>query len=383
MVHFALAWAGRGDPAGTRALITERDRLSPWAQALLALAIERLSPGEAQAQTLISDLQTTAVRSATGAHWEDPNGGWQNLNTPLTTTAMVLYALAQREPASTLLAEAMRYLTAHRQARGGWSSRYETAWTLLGLAEAIKGTGELGDSADRAYTAIVNGVPVAVLNSAEPGQTGSLEEMQPVVAQVPVEDLRTNDPNALVIRRDRGAGRLYYRAYLDVSSPVESAPPLNRGLTFARAYYASPQDLSPILSARVGDLVTVRLTLILPNDAYYLLLEDSIPGGAEILDTSLKTSQQGVEGEPLPLYDPARPFESGWGWWYFHPAQIFDNHIAWAADFLPAGTYELTYTLVMLQPGQYGVLPARAWQFYFPEVQGSSAGAVFEIIAGE
>ena len=32
-----------------------------------------------------------------------------------------------------------------------------------------------------------------------------------------------------------------------------------------------------------------------------------------------------------------------------------------------------------LQAGEYRVLPARAWQFYFPDVQGNSAGAVFEI----
>jgi uncharacterized protein YfaS (alpha-2-macroglobulin family) len=67
------------------------------------------------------------------------------------------------------------------------------------------------------------------------------------------------------------------------------------------------------------------------------------------------------------------------GWWYFQGPRIYDDHVAWAADFLPAGTYELTYTLVLLQPGEYRVVPARAWEFYFPDVQGNSAGAVFEI----
>ena len=58
---------------------------------------------------------------------------------------------------------------------------------------------------------------------------------------------------------------------------------------------------------------------------------------------------------------------------------MYDDHIAFTAEYLPAGTYELTYTLVMLQAGEYQVLPARAWLFYFPEVQGTSAGTVFEI----
>jgi len=46
---------------------------------------------------------------------------------------------------------------------------------------------------------------------------------------------------------------------------------------------------------------------------------------------------------------------------------------------LSPGTYELTYTLVLVNPGEYQVLPARAWQFYFPEVQGNSEGDVFKI----
>jgi len=106
-----------------------------------------------------------------------------------------------------------------------------------------------------------------------------------------------------------------------------------------------------------------------------LLVEDYLPAGAEVLDTSLKTSQQGA----TPLYDASRPFDEGWGWWYFGNPQVYDDHIAWAADSLPPGTYELTYQLVILQAGEYRVLPARAWEFYFPEVQGNSAGEVFEI----
>ena len=103
-------------------------------------------------------------------------------------------------------------------------------------------------------------------------------------------------------------------------------------------------------------------------------MEDYIPAGAEILDTNLKTSQQFSE------YDVSDPFGDGWGWWYFNDPQIYDEHITWAVDYLPAGTYELTYILVLNQPGQYRVIPAQAWQFYFPEVQGNSAGMVFEIV---
>jgi uncharacterized protein YfaS (alpha-2-macroglobulin family) len=87
-----------------------------------------------------------------------------------------------------------------------------------------------------------------------------------------------------------------------------------------------------------------------------------------------------VEPSTVQIYDPRRPYEDGWGWWLFNPASIYDDHITWTANFLPAGTYELTYSLLLLQPGEYQVIPARAWQFYFPEVQANSAGETFEIV---
>jgi hypothetical protein len=48
-------------------------------------------------------------------------------------------------------------------------------------------------------------------------------------------------------------------------------------------------------------------------------------------------------------------------------------------DFLPAGTYELTYRITPYLAGEFRVLPARAWQVYFPDVEGASQGEVVVI----
>ena len=175
--------------------------------------------------------------------------------------------------------------------------------------------------------------------------------------------------------------------------PPECQPPGGRGgparpwdqhlagLLSLRGDLRPGRGLRSDQEATAGELVKVRLALTLKNPAYYLLVEDYLPAGAEILNTGLKTSQQALlpEDETLPLYDPEHPFEQGWGWWLFSAPRIFDDHIAWAVDYLPAGTYELTYYLSDLQPGEYRVLPARAWQFYFPDVQGNSSGELFAI----
>ena len=248
------------------------------------------------------------------------------------------------------------------------------AWILLAMDEVMKGTGELGS--DYAFSASLNGRQIAS------GQAGGETQLNPVVTSLPISDLYPHDPNALLIQRDAGTGRLYYTAALNVYRPVEDIAPLDRGISVSRAYYVQGTDLktaTPVSSAKVGDTLTVRLTIVLPTDIYHFVVEDYIPAGAEILNTNLKTSQLGINGEPAPLYDPRDPYSNGWGWWLFNAAQIYDDHISWTASYLPAGTYDLTYTLTILGAGEYKLLPARAWMFYFPEVQGNSAGGMLEI----
>ncbi len=372
--NFALKQAGAGNQASANQLYQVRDQLSPWAKALLALSLDLLSSSSPQVPTLISDLQATAIRSATGVHWETADPDWRNMTSTLSNTAMVVYTLAQLEPASTLIPDAVNYLMSNRQPNGCWNSSYENTWILLSMDEVMKGTGELGSS--YAFSASLNGTQIAS------GQAGGETQLNPVTTSLPVSSLYPHDPNALVIQRDPGTGRLYYTAALNVSRPVEDVAPLDRGIIVSRSYYPQGADLKtavPVTTSKVGNTLTVRLTIVLPNDAYHFMVEDYLPAGAEILNTQLKTSQLGINGEPAPLYDPHDPYSQGWGWWLFDPARIYDDHISWTAAYLPAGTYDLTYTISILQAGEYHLLPTRAWMVYFPEVQGNSAGVVMEI----
>jgi uncharacterized protein YfaS (alpha-2-macroglobulin family) len=382
--EYVLTLAGAGDAGTSQKILEERDQLSPWAQALLALTLESQSPASVDAVTLLSDLQTSAIRSSTGAYWEmrqDEAGrkaAGMNMHTDLSNSAVVLFALAQRDPAAPLVADGMRYLMANRSADGAWFSTYTSAWTLIALNEVVKGTGELGGSFS--FEAVLNQSIIAQ------GQAAGSQQLTSANAEVPAQRMYPDYPNALVIRRGDGTGRLYYAASLTVSRPVEDVSPLSEGLSIARAVYpfgdACPNgDCPAINAARAGEKVTVRLSLTLPHDAYYLAVSDYIPAGAEILDVGLKTTQVGEGGEASTqiTYDPRRPLEGGWGWERFSQPQIYDDHILWTGASVPAGSYELTYTLVLLQPGQFRVVPARAWQLYFPEVQANSAGSVFEI----
>jgi hypothetical protein len=361
----------------------KRDQLSPWAQALLALSFEVVSASDARARDLLANLEATAIRTGSSSNWESDSASWRNPGTPLYTTAVVVYALAQRDPASPVLIEAVRYLSSNRGAHSLWGSSYENAWGILALTEAMKGFGEL--QGDFRFSATLNGGQLAT------GEVSGTNIFTPVSASVPLEYLSPASPNALKISRESGLGRLYYRASLLLNRPVESVQPLNRGMEISRAYYDGsclaavrnqPGSCAPLSTLQLApnSRLTARLTLTLPRDSYYVMLEDHLPAGTEILDQTLNTSQQGEDGTVVQvLYEPDDPFARGWGWWYFGEPQVRDDRITWTADYLPAGTYELTYTLIPAQAGEFRVLPAHAWQAFFPDVQGTGAGTIFEI----
>ena len=385
-IQFVLMQANSSDEAKINQLYDARDRLSPASKAFLALMLNALNPADARVRDLISNLESSAILSASSAHWETPGENISTKGSTIYTTSVVVYALAQLDSANQVVFNAVRYLAAHRNVQGFWSSGHDNAWAMMALNEAMVGFGDL--HADFTFNATFNGNPLAS------GDVAGNQVLAPLNSNVPLEQLSASSPNQLTITRADGLGRLYYNAALKINRPVEDVQPLDEGMRIDRIYCQSSQsgalaqskDCRPLPSGTLqlasDKQITAQLTLILPHDAYYVMVEDFIPAGTELLDRSLKTSQQGIESTDVQAevpFDDENPFADGWGWWLFHEPQIRDDSILFAADYLPAGTYILTYTLTPLQAGEYRVLPAHAWQSFFPEVQGTSAGAVFEI----
>jgi len=106
----------------------------------------------------VADLNNTAIVSAAGAHWQDTEGDWRNLNSDVRGTAVIIHALTQTDPTNPLLPLAVRWLMGSRTAVG-WSTTYETAWNLLALSDWMALTGEL--QPDFAFTVQANGATLA------------------------------------------------------------------------------------------------------------------------------------------------------------------------------------------------------------------------------
>lgn len=351
-----------------QALTARRELLAPAAQAMNYLSL--LKVGQEQ-PGLLDSLQQNAQRSATGAFWQAAGRDSALPASPAYQTAVALAVLADHAPLSPLMQDALRYLVFSRSPNGGWASGMETAWVFRALAAMMRASGDSGSNYN--FGATLNGSPLA---------SGQGQTPQKIVSALDALYLRS--PNDLQIQRGEGVGQLFYRADLTVLRPAQDAPALNAGIAVSREYFdCSGANCQPLTTWQLSDIprrLTARVTVTLPTAMYYLNVEDYAPAGAEIANPALKTSAQGETSLETEFFTPEAPFANGWGWWYFNPAQIYRDHLRWSAPYLEAGTYVLTYTLVPALAGEFQVLPARAWQSFLPEVQGSSAGNLFTVL---
>ena len=326
-------------------------------------------------------MEGRAFRSATGVHWESDRFSWMLPGTPVFNSAVVVYALAQLDPASPSLPLALRYLLAHQNSQKRWSSSFESAWVLMAVAKTMQGTGDYQSYYD--FQATLNDDLIAEGSAMGP------ESLDAIMATTRIDRLYPDAPNALMIERGEGSGTLYYRVDMETYQPAATAQAITRGINLQREYYLAGEGcpaeegctaidsikLDPDNSAQ---FITVVLTVNLSHDMYNLMVEDFFPAGTEVLNRRLLTSQNLPEAA-VDYFDPCDPFANGWGWWFFNQAQIYDDHVLWTANYIPAGTYILTYDLLPFQRGAYQVLPARAWQYFYPEVQGTTPGDLFRI----
>jgi uncharacterized protein YfaS (alpha-2-macroglobulin family) len=347
-----------------------RQRLTVAAQAFLLMSYQQADPNSPNIPALLSALNSTAILSATGAHWEEQTRDWFNWGSDTRTTALALLALANSQPDNPLLPNTVRWLMTARQG-DHWQTTQETAWSVMALTEWMQISGEL--EGDYSYTINLSGS--RLLDATITPQTVT----EGRALRVDVAELARDMLNRVTISRSEGTGALYYSAFLDLRLPVEEVTALSRGVTVEREYYLGADRAAPIMDARVGDVITVRVTLTLPQDVYFFVLESPIPAGTEPIDTSLLTTGTSSLAS---LYSDNR---EGRFWfynaWAFNHVELRDQETRLYADFLSRGTYVYSYQVRATLPGEFRNLPAQGYAFYQPDVFGRTDGDIFTIAA--
>ncbi|MCK5247334.1 alpha-2-macroglobulin, partial [Candidatus Bipolaricaulota bacterium] len=288
-------------------LFEHRAKLSHYARAWLAMILELSSGNSGAVDTLLSDLYSEAIISATGVHWEEADHDWWAMNTDTRSTAIILDALVRLDPDQPLLPNVVRWLMVTR-VDGIWETTQETAWALISLTDWMVATAELAATYD--FYASINDVEIFE------GQTDGSPLDAPIQLTIGADGLIPNAGNELTISRGEGSGRLYYTAHLESYIPVEEIDALQRGIIVQRQYVSSTcalgETCSELDTVSTGEEIQVRLTIIAPHDLYYVVVEDPFPAGCEAIDPSLATTSLAATESGL-----FRDTEDDWGWFYW------------------------------------------------------------------
>jgi hypothetical protein len=187
------------------------------------------------------------------------------------TTALVLLAYANIEPDHELVPGIVNYLADQRQGLYGWGTTNETSFTILALTEhLIQQQNELGTTP---YEVLVNGNSLAF---------GTLEVGHSSVGiDIPLAELK-DGVNSLVVTTESEN-----EMYFDLSTRYDLLQKdLNAaGNVMVTRRYLDPKTSKPVEDFETGQLVKVEVRVKVPENTYFLAVEDYLPGGLEAPST--------------------------------------------------------------------------------------------------
>lgn len=332
-------------------LFGQRTKLTLFNRASLALALNTLASARGvdpavapvlkqNALTLAGELEAAAKPLGTACFWgADGTYRYSWLDNNVEVTAQVLQALLALKPDSARVQPAIRWLMSQRQGKQ-WTSTKDSAAAVLVLTRYLERAQELQpDFKARVYSGDKLIKEVAF--------TAAGVFADPVKVAIPATDLQTGD-NAIRVEKT-GAGNLYWNARLMYLTRSEDVVPSEGPIRMLRTYRVPAEDPTTAGEQRPGNVIHVEVTLLGKENLRYVLLQEPIPAGCEILDSG---------EDRLPEIGCDR-------------REVWDNRLVMYFDYLPRGEKTFTYALRAEAPGQYRILPTQAELMYFPEVRGN------------
>lgn len=331
---FALALAGKAEPAYHEVLFQKRHLLSAENRALLALAVLECKGDAKMADELLSGRVS---RPAEEELW---------FGCGAREIAIRLLAWSRHRPkdrvVDVLVEELMQ---ARRQAH--WQTTQGNAWALLGLTE---------------YARRVEGERQSVKGTLV---WGRIEKAFAVGGKQPVAQ------NVFAIARDTVSqplqllnpqqGRIFTQVQLEARPQLWQQPRQDRGLGIRREYALVEDDgsVKELGTPRVGDRVLVTLRIETRNVCHYVAVEDPMPANLEALNPEFKT-QATRAGENLGMA------------WFGDYHELREDRALFFRDHLPAGQYTIRYLARVRAAGTATAPSAKIEEMYHPERFGMS-----------
>lgn len=387
------------------------DTLSNASLAYLAILLTKGYP-VALKDEVFSTLENRVSIDSRGAFLplQDANVLFDYYETPIKDTALFVKALVADKRDLPISDKLLRWLLKSRSKDGAWGSTNNTLSVVSALTDFLAWKQETSSQFTLDISLNEKNIKTANFDKSTIFQT--------ISHSLGIDRIPRNTLDTISIaktNRNSAPNNFYYDIGMTYFLPANAIPPRDEGFGVARDFYARDDEkgTQSLTKASVGDVLKGHLTITVPKQRNFALIESFIPAGTELVNFSLETENgalkqedqakclsgcdrafpydesggQGVIDTTLSLRERAREFPDE----AYNPRQLMhmrfipdaqeshDDRLVLFKERLEPGVYDFDYSIRALIPGAYSLLPTIASELYFPENFGRSAGNIFTI----
>jgi len=129
--------------------------------------------------------------------------------------------------------------------------------------------------------------------------------------------------------------------------------------------YLDGETGQPLTSIEPGQLVQIRLTVDLPDQGSYIIIEDHLPGGLEALNEGLATTSHVADAYNGPVYH--------WRELGYNYKEVFGDRVSFFITEMDTGPRTITYYARATQAGSFSAMPTEVYAMYDAATWGRSA----------
>jgi hypothetical protein len=345
-------------------LMDNRGSLSMTAQAYLLKALH-LRNKTSDYDLLSNEIFSQIKQSGNLAHWEEKKekDDWFFMSDDVTLTSIMLENIIAKDSKNPIIPNLVRWLVQNREDQH-WSTTRNSAVATRAIVATLLAQKKNGLAKDWE-------INIGNIKSLK----GVFGKGFNATADVTNKDLFGLGEVPVKIGKS-GSGSLFYNIGLKYFLPFAPTKEVDNGLTVIRDFMDKDgkEVKEPKLS--VGNDYFVRLTLAVPDNQKYLIVEDKLPAGVEAVNESLATTPA-INTESLLVKDDK---ETDTQQMYFDHKEIRDDRVVLFASEVPAGVYEFRYRVRPTLIGSYKYPSARFYNMYSPDVFGASSARWLEIV---
>jgi len=347
---YALSLWKFNDVSYVNNLYNNRSKLPLMGKAYLLLAARQLKAEASLIKTLEQEITSKVrVENAT-AYFPEARSkylGWC-YGTQNQTTALCMEAPLPTTGAQMLAPKVVTWLMENRDKAGHWGDTHDDAAVMQALA---------------AYVGVFEKDVPDFTVSAKLGTEEVLKEtFKGRDLKVRGKTMPLNDKLAkLPLQFDKqGKGRLYYQTRMTYAPAGDDVKARDEGLAVFKSI-SVPADGKRPQEYKAGETYKVTLTVVSPHDRRFIVVNDAVPAGFEVVQTTFETESSSMRNAV---------FNS---WWDFNHVENYDDRVLLFADWFGAGEHTYEYLVRAMHKGTYQMPGTKAEDMYHPEIFGTTS----------